>query len=204
MLRLCTERHQSLIFEDLNHESITDCCSDLLRRNGVFRFRCPEINQPQGLQKLAPFPTAAAQRRWRIWRRNCRPKPLKRAPVRFALPPPGEQHPVGHRRYLPLRRHHEKQSLHTFAVGLLLAAASGTALASSNKTVVLVHGALPTAAAGTSDRQTATPAYRGHCRSAAAQLAERGCRRNPARHRPGPRDVVLVGHSGRDGDQRGG
>ena len=34
----------------------------------------------------------------------------------------------------------KKQSLHTFAVGLLLAAASGTALASSNKTVVPESG----------------------------------------------------------------
>jgi alpha-beta hydrolase superfamily lysophospholipase len=83
-----------------------------------------------------------------------------------------------------LRLDHEK-TLYSFpgAVGLLLATASGTALANT-KTVVLVHGAF---ADGSGWNRVIDQLQRQHTEVIAVQLplvAERGCRR-PTRHRPG-------------------
>ncbi|HCA9135187.1 TPA: alpha/beta fold hydrolase [Klebsiella quasipneumoniae] len=90
----------------------------------------------------------------------------------------------------------KKQSLHTFAVGLLLAAASGTALASSNKTVVLVHGAF---ADGSSWNQVIDRLQRQHTEFIAVQLPLNSLKEDvAATQRAIARahgDVVLVGHS---------
>ncbi|HBS1994488.1 TPA: alpha/beta hydrolase [Klebsiella quasipneumoniae subsp. quasipneumoniae] len=90
----------------------------------------------------------------------------------------------------------KKQSLHTFAVGLLLAAASGTALASSNKTVVLVHGAF---ADGSSWNQVIDRLQRQHTEVIAVQLPLNSLKEDvAATQRAIARahgDVVLVGHS---------
>ncbi|HBR2028132.1 TPA: alpha/beta hydrolase [Klebsiella quasipneumoniae subsp. quasipneumoniae] len=90
----------------------------------------------------------------------------------------------------------KKQSLHTFAVGLLLAAASGTALASSNKTVVLVHGAF---ADGSSWNQVIDRLQRQHNVVIAVQLPLNSLKEDvAATQRAIARahgDVVLVGHS---------
>ncbi|HBR1670279.1 TPA: alpha/beta hydrolase [Klebsiella quasipneumoniae subsp. quasipneumoniae] len=90
----------------------------------------------------------------------------------------------------------KKQSLHTFAVGLLLAAASGTALASSNKTVVLVHGAF---ADGSSWNRVIDRLQRQHTEVIAVQLPLNSLKEDvAATQRAIARahgDVVLVGHS---------
>lgn len=90
----------------------------------------------------------------------------------------------------------KKQSLHTFAVGLLLAAASGTALASSNKTVVLVHGAF---ADGSSWNQVIDRLQHQHTEVIAVQLPLNSLKEDvAATQRAIARahgDVVLVGHS---------
>ena len=90
----------------------------------------------------------------------------------------------------------KKQSLHTFAVGLLLAAASGTALASSNKTVVLVHGAF---ADGSSWNRVIDKLQRQHTEVIAVQLPLTSLKEDvAATQRAIARahgDVVLVGHS---------
>ena len=90
----------------------------------------------------------------------------------------------------------KKQSLHTFAVGLLLAAASGTALASSNKTVVLVHGAF---ADGSSWNQVIDRLQRQHTEVIAVQLPLNSLKEDvAATQRAIARahgDVVLVGPS---------
>ena len=90
----------------------------------------------------------------------------------------------------------KKQSLHTFAVGLLLAAASGTALASSNKTVVLVHGAFVD---GSSWNQVIDRLQRQHTEVIAVQLPLNSLKEDvAATQRAIARahgDVVLVGHS---------
>ena len=90
----------------------------------------------------------------------------------------------------------KKQFLHTFAVGLLLAAASGTALASSNKTVVLVHGAF---ADGSGWNQVIDRLQRQHTEVIAVQLPLNSLKEDvAATQRAIARahgDVVLVGHS---------
>lgn len=89
----------------------------------------------------------------------------------------------------------KKQSLHTFAAGLLLAAASGTALANS-KTVVLVHGAF---ADGSSWNRVIDKLQRQHTEVIAVQLPLTSLKEDvAATQRAIARahgDVVLVGHS---------
>jgi len=89
----------------------------------------------------------------------------------------------------------KKLSIHTLAAGLLLAAASGTALANS-KTVVLVHGAF---ADGSSWNRVIDRLQRQHIEVIAVQLPLTSLKEDvAATQRAIARahgDVVLVGHS---------
>ncbi|WP_336997928.1 alpha/beta fold hydrolase [Leclercia sp. M50] len=89
----------------------------------------------------------------------------------------------------------KKVSIHTVAVGLLLAAASGSALA-NNKTVVLVHGAF---ADGSSWNRVIDKLQRQHTEVIAVQLPLTSLKEDvAATQRAIARahgDVVLVGHS---------
>ncbi len=89
----------------------------------------------------------------------------------------------------------KKVSIHTVAVGLLLAAASGSALA-NNKTVVLVHGAF---ADGSSWNRVIDELQRQHTEVIAVQLPLTSLKEDvAATQRTIARahgDVVLVGHS---------
>ncbi|QDK17469.1 alpha/beta hydrolase [Leclercia adecarboxylata] len=89
----------------------------------------------------------------------------------------------------------KKLSIHTLAAGLLLAAASGTALANS-KTVVLVHGAF---ADGSSWNRVIDKLQRQHTEVIAVQLPLTSLKEDvAATQRAIARthgDVVLVGHS---------
>jgi pimeloyl-ACP methyl ester carboxylesterase len=89
----------------------------------------------------------------------------------------------------------KKVSIHTVAVGLLLAAASGSALA-NNKTVVLVHGAF---ADGSSWNRVIDNLQRQHTEVIAVQLPLTSLKEDvAATQRAIARahgDVVLVGHS---------
>ncbi len=89
----------------------------------------------------------------------------------------------------------KKLSINTLAAGLLLAAASGTALANS-KTVVLVHGAF---ADGSSWKRVIDKLQRQHTEVIAVQLPLTSLKEDvAATQRAIARahgDVVLVGHS---------
>ncbi|WP_159340058.1 MULTISPECIES: alpha/beta fold hydrolase [Leclercia] len=89
----------------------------------------------------------------------------------------------------------KKVSIHTVAVGLLLAATSGSALA-NNKTVVLVHGAF---ADGSSWNRVIDKLQRQHTEVIAVQLPLTSLKEDvAATQRAIARahgDVVLVGHS---------
>ena len=89
----------------------------------------------------------------------------------------------------------KKLFIHTVAVGLLLAAASGSALA-NNKTVVLVHGAF---ADGSSWNRVIDKLQRQHTEVIAVQLPLTSLKEDvAATQRAIARahgDVVLVGHS---------
>lgn len=90
----------------------------------------------------------------------------------------------------------KKLSFNTFAVGMLLAAASGTALASSDKTVVLVHGAF---ADGSSWNRVIDKLQHQHTEVIAVQLPLTSLKDDVAATRRAIArahgDVVLVGHS---------
>lgn len=90
----------------------------------------------------------------------------------------------------------KKLFTHTLAAGLLLAAASGVALASSDKTVVLVHGAF---ADGSSWNSVINKLHNQHTEVIAVQLPLTSLKDDvAATQRAIARahgDVVLVGHS---------
>ncbi|MFO3906124.1 alpha/beta hydrolase [Enterobacter hormaechei] len=89
-----------------------------------------------------------------------------------------------------------KLSIHTVAVGLMLAAASGSALAGSDKTVVLVHGAF---ADGSSWNPVIDKLQSQHTEVIAVQLPLTSLKDDVAATRHAIArahgDVVLVGHS---------
>lgn len=89
-----------------------------------------------------------------------------------------------------------KLSIHTVAVGLMLAAASGSALAGSDKTVVLVHGAF---ADGSSWNPVIDKLQSQHTEVIAVQLPLTSLKDDVAATRRAIArahgDVVLVGHS---------
>ena len=90
----------------------------------------------------------------------------------------------------------KKLFTHTLAAGLLLAAASGVALAGSDKTVVLVHGAF---ADGSSWNSVINKLHNQHTEVIAVQLPLTSLKDDVAATQRAiaraHRDVVLVGHS---------